>query len=81
MEACALVDLAFCPDPAIMALDDAAHTGKANPCALEVFHAVQALEYTEQLACIGHVEAHAIVANADLGFARMQHRTDRDVCR
>ena len=58
-----------------------AHVGQADAGAGIVLHAVQALEYAEQLVGIGHVEAHAIVADADLGFARMLHGTDADVGR
>ncbi|MNO94319.1 hypothetical protein D3C76_859370 [compost metagenome] len=81
MKTGALVDLAFGPDTAVMALNDAAYACQAYPGAFEVFHAVQALEHAEQLAGVGHVEAHAVVTNADLGFTRVLHGADADARR
>ncbi|MNO24586.1 hypothetical protein D3C76_144110 [compost metagenome] len=81
MKTGALVDLALRPDAAVMALDDAAYACQADPSAFEVFHAVQALEYAEQLVGVGHVEPHAVVADAHLDFALMHLGADFDTRR
>ncbi len=61
-----------------MALDDAPHAGQADAGALELFHAMQALEYAEQLAGILHVEADAVVPHVDHDLARALFCADLD---
>ena len=52
-------------DAAAVARDDAAHVGQTDAGALEILGAVQALEDAEQLAHVFHVEADAVVGDAD----------------
>src|SRR5690606_28227121 len=51
------------PHAAAMAGDHPAHGRKTNPRALELLRAMQALEHTEKLVRIAHVESGAIVAD------------------
>src|SRR6187551_903330 len=52
----ALAGLGFCPDATAMAFDDSLHDGKANAVASPLLHAVQAVEWFEQLVRVTHVE-------------------------
>src|SRR2546425_1191465 len=42
-------------------MDDTLHRRQADPCAFELFRAVEPLERAEQLLGVGHVEARAVV--------------------
>ncbi|EEF23686.1 conserved hypothetical protein, partial [Ricinus communis] len=61
-----------------MALDNAAHIGQADAGAIEIFHAVQALEHAKQLVGVFHVEADAIVGHVEHGLARQLLAADAD---
>src|SRR5262245_703117 len=52
---------AFGANPAAMTLDDALGQRETDAGAFEVLHAMQALEHSEQLADVLHVEADAVV--------------------
>ena len=74
----ALVDLAFRPHAAAMALDDAADVGKADAGALEEIVRMQALEDAEQFLRVPHVEADTVVAHAEDPFIRGRAGLARD---
>ena len=65
MEAGALVGLALGPHAAAVALGDPPHVGEADADALEILDPVQALEDSEELGRVGHVEADAVVAHEE----------------
>ena len=52
-----------------MPVNDAPHIGEPDTGALKLGLRMQALEHTEQLIRILHVEPHAVVANAAHGLA------------
>jgi len=61
IEGRSLVNLAFGPDPAAVAVDDALDNGESHPGSLEVLMAVEALEDAEHLVVVLHVEPGAVV--------------------
>src|SRR4051812_43622000 len=73
-----MVDLAFGPDSAPVAADDALHRGEAYPCAREVVVAVKTLKRSEQLGDVAHVEARAVVAHEEHALAVLLERAELD---
>ena len=67
------------PDPAAVLVDDALHGGQADAGARELPCVVKSLERAEQLAGVGHVEAHAVVAH-EIGRLRRRLRSGRTRC-
>src|SRR5690606_14198874 len=51
------------PDASAVPLDDLLDDGETHAHAFELARLVQSLEYTEELAGVTHVEAHAVVAH------------------
>jgi hypothetical protein len=66
-EARPVADAAVGPDSATLAAHDASDDGQADARAGKL-GAVQALEDSEELPGVGHVEAHAVVAHVVNGF-------------
>src|SRR5436190_24150747 len=60
---CSLSHSAFRPNAPAVPVDNALRCGKANTCAWKFRHSVETLEGAEQLTCISHVEAGAIVTD------------------
>src|SRR3569623_893120 len=67
IEACALSRVRIGPNTAAMLADDTLHGGEPNPRARHLGIGMQALERRAQLACIGHIKTHAIVADVKIG--------------
>src|SRR2546426_6278608 len=61
VEGCSPIDGSLGPDPAAVPGDDAPHRRETDAGALEFGRGVQALEHTEQLVRILHVEAGTVV--------------------
>ena len=59
------VQFRLSPNSASVFLNDARYRGQADPGAFEIFGAMQALENSEQLILVFHVESDAVVANGD----------------
>src|SRR5436309_4606093 len=81
---CALVQFRLGPDPSAVLVDDALADGQAHAGSFKVLHPVHALEHSEELAGVIHIEAGAIVANkygalavrhglADLNYGAVAH--------
>src|SRR3954468_19075945 len=66
------------PGAAAVALHDAADVGEADPGALELLVAVQALEDAEELVGVLHVEADAVVPDAVDDLAVQRFAGDAD---
>src|SRR2546427_10044614 len=74
-----LVLPAFAPDASAVTVDDALHQRQPHAGPLEVGCRVQALKHTEQLACVPHVEAGAVVPHIVHTLAVIIPRTDLDL--
>src|SRR5690606_7349644 len=61
-----------------MALDDALHRGQADAFACELVGGVQALEWPEQLAGLGLVEADAVVRDLEPTTPALPDALDHD---
>src|SRR5271166_6022064 len=64
-----LADLAFGPDPAVVAMDNPLNDRKPHPGAREFSGGVKALKDAEELVGVLHVEAGPVVANGIDGLA------------
>src|SRR5260370_29729179 len=73
-----LVGAALGPDPPAVSVDDALDEGQTDPRPFELVVPVQSLKDPEQLACITHVEARAVIPNVERGFAAFAPRPDLD---
>jgi hypothetical protein len=72
------IRLAFRPDTAAVAVDDALHRRQADAGAFELRDGMQALEDSEQFVGVGHVESGTIVAY-DVGhLALLAHLAQLD---
>src|SRR5687768_16360402 len=60
---CSHVNRTFCPDTSAMPVDDALDSGKPNTGARIIGRAMEALESSEQLIGISHIESSAIIAD------------------
>ena len=60
--------LGFRPNSSAMFLNNALHGGQADSGAFKLFGGVQALENSEELVGIFHIEANTVVANQNGGF-------------
>src|SRR3569623_631331 len=65
METRAALGLGLGPDPAAVSRDDAPHVGQPDAVAGEFGSAVQALEHTEKLAGVFHIEPGAVVGHRE----------------
>src|SRR2546426_9011717 len=59
-------DLRFGPRASAVTVDNATNIGQADASAVEFLRLVQALEHPEQFVGVLHIEAHAVVAHAEL---------------
>lgn len=60
--------------------DDPAHVGQAHAIALELFLAVQALEYAEQLVGVVGIKAYPVVPHEDAPVVRAFFNSDLNDC-
>src|SRR4026209_2045173 len=60
---CALIYRAPRPDAPAVPVNDALHRCEPNACAWKFRHRMKALESPEQLTCIGHIEACAVITD------------------
>src|SRR5512138_3893365 len=75
-------DFALCPGAPAVAADDASHIGQADASALKLLDVVQTLEHPEELVCLCHVEANAVIAHIYDGLAgRLLYGPDLDAGR
>src|SRR5439155_9352863 len=79
VKARAAVDLRLGPDIAAVAAHDAAHRCEADPGALEIGRAVQALEHAEEPIRKAHVEAGAVVAHRERRVAELRIAAEPDL--